>query len=103
MSGVGSAVGAVVGTIIAPGVGTTIGAALGGAALGGAADSVASKGKGESTKAPEAPKPVETYETQQEAVRSQSEANRRRSSFSNTFVASRGMGTGGIGKSFLGQ
>lgn len=93
MSGVGSAVGAVVGTIIAPGVGTTIGAALGGAA-----DSVASKGK-----APEAPKPVKTYETQQEAVRSQSEANRRRSSFSNTFVASRGMGTGGIGKSFLGQ
>lgn len=97
MSGVGSAVGAVVGTIIAPGVGTTIGAALGGAA-----DSVASKGKS-TTKAPEAPKPVETYETQQEAVRSQSEANRRRSSFSNTFVASRGMGTGGIGKSFLGQ
>lgn len=96
MSGVGSAVGAVVGTIIAPGVGTAIGAALGGAA-----DSVASKGK--STQAPEAPKPVETYETQQEAVRSQSEANRRRSSFSNTFVASRGMGTGGIGKSFLGQ
>lgn len=96
MSGVGSAIGAVVGTIIAPGVGTTIGAALGGAA-----DSVASKGK--STQAPEAPKPVETYETQQEAVRSQSEANRRRSSFSNTFVASRGMGTGGIGKSFLGQ
>lgn len=96
MSGVGSAVGAVVGTIIAPGVGTSIGAALGGAA-----DSVASKDK--STKAPEAPKPVETYETQQEAVRSQSEANRRRSSFSNTFVASRGMGTGGIGKSFLGQ
>jgi hypothetical protein len=96
MSGVGSAVGAVVGTIIAPGVGTTIGAALGGAA-----DSVASKGK--STQAPEAPKPVEAYETQQEAVRSQSEANRRRSSFSNTFVASRGMGTGGIGKSFLGQ
>lgn len=95
MSGVGSAVGAVVGTIIAPGVGTTIGAALGGAA-----DSVASKGKG---KSPKAPKPVETYETQQEAVRSQSEANRRRSSFSNTFVASRGMGTGGIGKSFLGQ
>lgn len=94
MSGIGSAVGAVVGTIIAPGVGTTIGAALGG---------VASKGKGESTKAPEAPKPVETYETQQEAVRSRSEANRRRSSFSNTFVASRGMGTGGIGKSFLGQ
>ena len=37
------------------GVGTTIGAALGGAA-----DSVASTGKGESTKAPEAPKPVET-------------------------------------------
>lgn len=98
MSGVGSAVGALVGTIIAPGVGTAIGAALGGAA-----DSVGSKGKGESTKAPEAPKPVETYETQQEAVRSQSEANRRRSSFSNTFVASRGMGTGGIGKSFLGQ
>lgn len=99
MSGVGSAVGSVVGTIIAPGVGTTIGAALGGAV-----DSVASKGKGESTKAaPEAPKPVATYETQQEAVRSQSEANRRRSSFSNTFVASRGMGTGGIGKSFLGQ
>ena len=96
MSGAGSAIGAVVGTIIAPGVGTTIGAALGGAA-----DSVASKGK--STQAPEAPKPVETYETQQEAVRSQSEANRRRSSFSNTFVASRGMGTGGIGKSFLGQ
>lgn len=100
MSGVGSAVGSVVGTIIAPGVGTTIGAALGGAV-----DSVASKGKGkgESTKAPEAPKPVETYETQQAAVRSQSEANRRRSSFSNTFVASRWMGTGGIGKSFLGQ
>lgn len=96
MSGIGSAVGAVVGTIIAPGVGTSIGAALGGAA-----DSVASKGK--STQAPEAPKPVETYKTQQEAVRSQSEANRRRSSFSNTFVASRGMGTGGIGKSFLGQ
>lgn len=96
MSGVGSVVGAVVGTIIAPGVGTSIGAALGGAA-----DSVASKGK--STQAPEAPKPVETYKTQQEAVRSQSEANRRRSSFSNTFVASRGMGTGGIGKSFLGQ
>lgn len=96
MSGVGSAVGAVVGTIIAPGVGTSIGAALGGAY-----DSVASKGK--STQAPEAPKPVETYKTQQEAVRSQSEANRRRSSFSNTFVASRGMGTGGIGKSFLGQ
>lgn len=93
MSGVGSAVGALVGTIVAPGVGTAIGAALGGAA-----DSV-----GKSTKAPEAPKPVETYETQQEAVRSQSEANRRRSSFSNTFVASRGMGTGGIGKSFLGQ
>ena len=41
----------------------------------------------EATKAPEAPKPVETYETQQEAVRSKSEANRRRSSFSNTFVA----------------
>lgn len=98
MSGIGSAVGAVVGTIIAPGVGTTIGAALGGAA-----DSAASKGKGGSTKAPEAPKPVETYETQQEAVRSKSEANRRRSSFSNTFVASRGMGAGGIGKSFLGQ
>lgn len=98
MSGVGRAVGAVVGTIIAPGVGTTIGAALGGAA-----DSVASKGKGGSTKAPEAPKPVETYETQQKAVRSQSEANRRRSSFLNTFVASRGKGTGGIGKSFLGQ
>lgn len=101
MSGVGSAVGSIVGTIIAPGVGTTIGAALGGAV-----DSVASKGKGESTKAPkapEAPKPVATYETQQEAVRSQSEANRRRSSFSNTFVASRGMGTGVIGKSFLGQ
>lgn len=97
MSGIGSAVGAVVGTIIAPGVGTTIGATIGAAVDG------ASKGKGESTKAPEAPKPVETYETQQEAVRSQSEANRRRSSFSNTFVASRGMGTGGIGKSFLGQ
>lgn len=96
MSGVGSAVGSVVGTIIAPGVGTLIGAALGGAS-----DSVGSKGK--STQAPEAPKPVETYKTQQEAVRSQSEANRRRSSFSNTFVASRGMGTGGIGKSFLGQ
>lgn len=96
MSGVGSAVGALVGTIIAPGVGTSIGAALGGAA-----DSV--DRKGESTQAPEAPKPVETYKTQQEAVRSQSEANRRRSSFSNTFVASRGMGTGGIGKSFLGQ
>lgn len=97
MSGVGSAVGAVVGTIIAPGVGTTIGASLGGALDG------AIKGKGKSTKAPEAPKPVETYETQQEAVRSQSEANRRRSSFSNTFVASRGMRTGVIGKSFLGQ
>lgn len=99
MSGVGSAVGAVVGTIIAPGVGTAIGAALGGAAD----HHVASKGKGGSTKAPEAPKPVGTYETQQKAVRSRSEANRRRSSFSNTFVASRGMGTGGIGKSFLGQ
>lgn len=102
MSGVGSAVGSIVGTIIAPGVGTTIGATLGGAV-----DSFASKGKGkgkgESTKAPEAPKPVATYETQQAAVRSQSEANRRRSSFSNTFVASRGMGTGGLGKSFLGQ
>ena len=49
------------------------------------------------------PKPVETYETQQEAVRSKSEANRRRSSVSNTFVASRGMGAGGISKSFLGQ
>lgn len=95
MSGVGSAVGAVVGTIIAPGVGTAIGAALGGSA-----DRGARKGEG---KGPEAPKPVETYETQQEAVRSRSEANRRRSSFSNTFVASRGMGTGGIGKSFLGQ
>lgn len=98
MSGIGRTLGAVVGTIIAPGVGTTIGAVLGGAA-----DSVARKGKGELTKAPEAPKPVETYETQQEAVRSKSEANRRRSSFSNTFVASRGMGAGGIGKSFLGQ
>lgn len=99
MSGVGSTLGAIVGTVIAPGVGTTIGAVLGGTA-----DRVASKGKGGSTKAaPEAPKHVETYETQQEAVRSQSEANRRRSSFSNTFVASRGMGTGGIGKSFLGQ
>lgn len=97
MSGIGSAVGAVVGTIIAPGVGTTIGASLGSAVDG------AIKGKGKSTKAPEAPTPVERYETQQEAVRSQSEANRRRSSFSNTFVASRGMGTGGIGKSFLGQ
>lgn len=101
MAGVGSTIGAVVGTIIAPGVGTTIGAAVGGAID----SATASKGKGGSTKAPEAPKPVETYETQQEAVRvrSQSEANRRRSSFSNTFVASRGMGTGGIGKSFLGQ
>lgn len=100
MSGVGSAVGSIVGTIIAPGVGTTIGAALGGAV-----DSVASNGKGESTKAAPivVPKPVETYETQQEAVRSRSEANKRRSSFSNTFVASRGMGTVGIGKSFLGQ
>lgn len=99
MSGVGRVVGAVVGTIIAPGVGTSIGAALGGAA-----DSVASKGKStKAPEAPEAPKPVETYKTQQDAVRSQSEANRRRSSFSNTFVASRGMGTGGIGKSFLGQ
>lgn len=98
MSGVGRAVGAIVGTIIAPGAGTAIGAVLGGAA-----DSVVSKGKGGSTKAPEAPKPVKTYETQQEAVRSKSEANMRRSSFSNTFVASRGMGTGGIGKSFLGQ
>lgn len=98
MSGVGSTVGAVVGTIIAPGVGTIIGANVGGVV-----DNVVSKGKGGSTKAPEAPKPVETYETQQEAVRSQSEANRRRSSFSNTFVASRGLGTGGIGKSFLGQ
>lgn len=98
MSGIGSAAGAIVGTIIAPGVGTTIGAVLGGAA-----DSVARKGKGGSIKAPEAPKLVGTYETQQAAVRSKSEANRRRSSFSNTFVASRGMGTGGIGKSFLGQ
>lgn len=101
MSGVGRAVGSIVGTIIAPGVGTAIGAVFGGAV-----DSVASKGKGGSTappKAPEAPKPVGTYETQQEAVRSLSEANRRRSSFSNTFVASRGMGTGGNGKIFLGQ
>lgn len=98
MSGIGRAIGAVAGTIIAPGVGTIIGAGLGGAV-----DMFSSKGKGESTKAPEAPKPVETYETQQAAVRSKSEANRRRSSFSNTFVASRGMGTGGIGKSFLGQ
>lgn len=99
MSGIGSVVGAIVGSIIAPGVGTVIGAALGGAAH----HSGANKGQGESTKAPEAPKPVETYETQQEAVRSRSAANRRRSSFSNTFVASRGMGTGGTGKSFLGQ
>lgn len=100
MSGVGRAVGpvvgAVVGTIIAPGVGTMIGATLGDVA------SKAIKGT-KATKAPEAPEPVETYETQQGAVRSQSEANRRRSSFSNTFVASRGLGTGGIGKSFLGQ
>lgn len=101
MAGVGSAIGAIVGTIIAPGVGTTIGAAVGGTIDSAVAGSSASKGK--STPAPEAPKPVETYKTQQEAVRSQSEANRRRSSFSNTFVASRGMGTGGIGKSFLGQ
>lgn len=98
MSGIGRTVGAIVGTVIAPGVGTAIGAVLGGVA-----DRVSIKGKGESTKAPEAPKPVETYETQQEAVRSQSDAKRRRSSFSNTFVASRGLGTGGIGKSFLGQ
>lgn len=101
MSGIGSAIGAIVGTIIAPGVGTVIGAALGGAAH----HSVANKDKGgsTSTKAPEAPKPVETYETQQAAVRSQSEARRRSSSFANTFVASRGMGASGIGKSFLGQ
>lgn len=98
MSGIGRAMGAVVGSIIAPGVGTIIGASLGGAA-----DRGLNKGKGGSTNAPEAPKPVETYETQQAAVRSRSEANRRRSSFSNTFVASRGMGTGGVGKSFLGQ
>lgn len=100
MSGIGRAMGAVVGTIIAPGVGTIIGASLGGAADRGAG---LIKGKGGSTNAPEAPKPVETYETQQAAVRSRSEATRRRSSFANTFVASRGMGTGGVGKSFLGQ
>lgn len=98
MSGVGTTVGAVVGNLIAPGIGGAIGASIGGGI-----DVVSGKNKDKSTKAPEAPKPVETYETQQEAVRSQSEANRRRSSFSNTFVASRGMGTGGIGKSFLGQ
>lgn len=98
MAGIGSAIGTVVGTIIAPGVGTAIGATLGSAII-----DAPRMAKGGSTKAPEAPKPVETYETQQEAVRSKSEANRRRSSFSNTFVASRGMGTGGIGKSFLGQ
>lgn len=97
MSGVGSAVGAIVGTVIAPGVGTVIGSALGGAT-----DSALGK-KSEKQTAPEAPKPVAAYETQQEAVRSKNEANRRRSSFSNTFVASRGMGTSGVGKSFLGQ
>lgn len=96
MSGVGQAVGAVVGTVIAPGVGTIIGSSIGGLA-----DINKNKDKGSS--APEAPKPVEQYETQQEAVRSKNEANRRRSSFSNTFVASRGIGTSGVGKSFLGQ
>lgn len=94
MSGVGKAVGAVVGTVIAPGVGTIIGSSIGGLA-----DRATNKG----SSAPEAPKPVEQYETQQGAVRSKNEANRRRSSFSNTFVASRGIGTSGVGKSFLGQ
>lgn len=98
MSGVGQAVGAVVGTIIAPGVGTIIGASIGGVV-----DGAINKNKGKGSSAPEAPTPVEQYETQQEAVRSKNEANRRRSSFSNTFVASRGLGTSGLGKSFLGQ
>lgn len=98
MSGVGQAVGAVVGTVIAPGIGTIIGSSIGGLA-----DGAINKNKGEGSSAPEAPKPVEQYETQQEAVRSKKEANRRRSSFSNTFVASRGIGTSGVGKSFLGQ
>lgn len=99
MSGVGQAVGSVVGTIIAPGVGTAIGSAIGG----GVDSIVGGKKKDKSTNAPEAPKPVAMYETQQEAVSSQSEARKRRSSFSNTFIASRGMGTGGMGKSFLGH
>lgn len=98
MSGVGQAVGAVVGTVIAPGIGTIIGSSIGGLA-----DGAINKNKGKESSAPEAPKPVEQYETQQEAVRSKNEANRRRSSFSNTFVASRGIGTSGVGKSFLGQ
>lgn len=98
MSGVGQAVGAVVGTVIAPGIGTIIGSSIGGLA-----DGANNKNKGKGSSAPEAPKPVEQYETQQEAVRSKNEANRRRSSFSNTFVASRGIGTSGVGKSFLGQ
>lgn len=94
MSGVGQAVGAVVGTVIAPGVGTIIGSSIGGLA-----DGAINKNKDKGS----SPKPVEQYETQQEAVRSKNEANRRRSSFSNTFVASRGIGTSGVGKSFLGQ
>lgn len=98
MSGVGHAVGAVVGTVIAPGIGTIIGSSIGGLA-----DGAINKNKGKGSSAPKAPKPVEQYETQQEAVRSKNEANRRRSSFSNTFVASRGIGTSGVGKSFLGQ
>lgn len=98
MSGVGQAVGAVVGTVIAPGIGTIIGSSIGGLT-----DGAINKNKDKGSSAPEAPKPVEQYETQQEAVRSKNEANRRRSSFSNTFVASRGIGTSGVGKSFLGQ
>lgn len=102
MSGVGQAVGAVVGTVIAPGIGTIIGSSIGGLADG-AINKNKDKDKDKGSSAPEAPKPVEQYETQQEAVRSKNEANRRRSSFSNTFVASRGIGTSGVGKSFLGQ
>lgn len=99
MSGVGKAIGGIVGTAIAPGVGTIIGSSIGGIF-----DSAANKDKGGGAQsAPEAPKPVEQYETQHDAVRSRNEANRRRSSFANTFVASRGMGTSGVGKNFLGQ
>lgn len=98
MSGVGQAVGAVVGTVIAPGIGTIIGSSIGGLA-----DGAINKNKGEGSSAPEAPKPVEQYETQQEAVRSKMRRTGVGVLFSNTFVASRGIGTSGVGKSFLGQ
>lgn len=65
MSGVGQAVGAVVGTVIAPGIGTVIGSYIGGLT-----DGAINKNKDKGSSAPEAPKPVEQYETQQEAVRS---------------------------------